>query len=105
MKKEERIVGMLGLAAKSGNILTGQKAVKKYISSPGKKEEKLVIFASNYGQSVEAVLKKCKMHGVLYVKLKMKKDELGKCLGRREISVIAITDRGFVNGIKDIISA
>ncbi len=99
---EKRLVGLLGLAARSGNILTGQKAVKRYISSNVK--EKVVIFASDYGHSVEAIVRKCEMHKVPYVKLKIGKVELGRCLGKKEISVIGVDEEGFVKGIKGIIN-
>ncbi len=102
-EKEKRIVGLLGLAARSGNIITGQKAVKRYISSNAK--EKIVIFASDYGQSVEAIVKKCEIHGVPYIRLSMGKAELGRRLGKKEISVVGIDEKGFVKGIKDIINA
>ena len=98
---EKRLIGLLGLAARSGNILVGQKMLKRYIS--GGFKDKIVIFASDYGESVEAILRKCEANGVPCVRLSIGKEELGRKLGKKEVSAIGITEKSFAQGIKNMI--
>lgn len=102
MKKEEsKIMGLLGLAARSGKIVVGQKILKRYISGSYKK--KIVVFSSDFGESVSQILKKCEANGISHVKLSVGKKELGMCIGKREASAVGITDETFVNGLMKII--
>ncbi len=103
MKKEEesKIIGLLGLAARSGKIVVGQKILKHYISDSSKK--KVVVFSSDFGESVDQILKKCETSGILHVELSVGKKELGICIGKKEASAVGITDKTFVDGIVKII--
>jgi len=98
---EDRIIGLLGLAARSGNILIGQKMLKRYVSSAFK--DKVVVFSSDYGKSMEIILKKCENNGVPYLKLSISKAELGRKLGKKEVSAVGITEETFAKGIRNII--
>ncbi|WP_036225697.1 L7Ae/L30e/S12e/Gadd45 family ribosomal protein [Mesoaciditoga lauensis] len=103
MKKnlEEKVIGLLGLAARSGKIVIGQKMVKRYITSDFK--EKIVIFSSDYGESVESLLHKCKANDVPYLKLSIGKSELGMKIGKKEVSAVGITEATFAKGIRNVI--
>ncbi len=103
MKKEEesKIMGLLGLAARSGKIVVGQKILKHYISDPYRK--KIIVFSSDFGESVNQILKKCEANGILHVELDAGKKELGMCIGKKEASAVGITDETFVKGIMKII--
>lgn len=102
MKKEESILSILGIASKTGNLIFGQKALKTYISSL--KKEKLVVFASNYGDSVETLVKKCQNCGVPFIKLNVDKAKLGKAIGKEEISAVGILEKTFIDGINKLIN-
>lgn len=95
---EKKVLSILGIASKTGKIIVGQKALKTYIS--GFQREKLVVFASDHGESVDMLIQKCKTHGVLFLELKANKAELGRALGKAEVSAVGISDETFVNGIK-----
>jgi len=100
-KNEEKVLSLLGLAARSGNILIGQKILKKYIS--GNFSDKIVIFSSDYGESVESLLKKCEANGVPYLKLGIGKEELGRRVGKKEAAAVGVTEKHFAEGIKKAI--
>lgn len=95
---EKKVLSILGIASKTGKIILGQKALKTYIS--GFQREKLVVFASDHGESVDVLIQKCKTHGVQFLELSVNKTELGKAIGKAEVSAVGISDVNFVDGIK-----
>ncbi|WP_456400473.1 L7Ae/L30e/S12e/Gadd45 family ribosomal protein [Mesoaciditoga sp.] len=100
-KNEEKVLSLLGLAARSGNILIGQKILKRYLS--GDAENKFIVFSSDYGESVETLVKKCEIRGIPYVKLSVGKEELGRRIGKKEAAAVGVTEKHFVEGIKKAI--
>lgn len=98
---ENRILSILGIASKTGKIVLGQKALKSYIS--GFQMRKFVIFASDHGESVNALIQKCKTYNVPFVELEVKKEALGKAIGKSEASAVGIVEETFVEGIKKVI--
>ncbi len=98
---EKKILSILGIASKTGKIVLGQKALKTYISSFQRK--KFLVFASDHGESVDALIQKCKTYGVPFVKLKVNKADLGKAVGKSEVSAVGIVEETFIEGIKKII--
>jgi len=100
-KDEKQILGMLGFAAKTGKIVLGQKALKSYITNF--QSDKILIFASDRGESVDSLIKKCKSNNVPFVKLNCDKKTIGKAVGKAEVSAVGIIESTFVSGIKKII--
>ncbi len=94
-------MGLLGLASKSGKIVVGQKILRHYIIS-APREKKVIVFSSNFGESVSQILKKCKANGILHVELSVGKKALGMCVGKKEASAVGITDEAFADGIMKI---
>jgi ribosomal protein L7Ae-like RNA K-turn-binding protein len=101
VRYEERILSILGIASKTGKIVLGQKALKTYIS--GFQVKKFLVFASDHGESVNALIQKCKTQGVPFVELKVNKADLGKAIGKSEASAVGIIEETFIEGIKKII--
>ncbi len=101
VRYEEKILSILGIASKTGKIVLGQKALKTYIS--GFRMKKFLIFASDHGESVNSLIQKCKTHGVPFVELKVNKAELGKAIGKYEVSAVGIVEDTFIEGIKKLI--
>jgi len=98
---EKKVLSILGIAAKTGKIVFGQKALKTYISSFQRK--KFLVFASDHGESVNSLIQKCKTYGVPFAKLDVSKAELGKAVGKYEISAVGIVEGTFIEGIEKVI--
>lgn len=96
-KMEKKLLSLLGLASKSGNIVVGQKSLRSYISSS--QHKKLVIFSSDFGESMTQIVKKCETRNIPYLELSVEKEELGRYVGKKAASAVGIIGETFVDGI------
>ncbi|KLO23063.1 50S ribosomal protein L7 [Marinitoga sp. 1197] len=103
---EQKIINLLGFAARMRKIIFGKDNIREYIRNP-KRKSKFIIIASDVGESIkEETIKKCKTYKVPYVLLKnFSKIDLGRSLGKEEISVVGVLDENIVKGIKDVVNA
>ncbi|OQY08613.1 MAG: 50S ribosomal protein L7ae [Marinitoga sp. 4572_148] len=103
--KEQKIVNLLGFASRMRKIIFGKDNIREYIRNP-KRRNKFVIIASDVGQSIrEDTIKRCQSHDVPYVVLKnFTKEQLGRALGKEEISVVGVLDENIVKGIKEVVN-
>lgn len=99
---EKKILNLLGLASKSGNIVVGQKSLRNYISSLQRR--KLVVFSSDFGESVAQIMKKCESRNIPYLKLSVGKEELGKYIGKGTASAVGVINETFVDGVLKIVN-
>lgn len=99
---EEKLLNLLGLASKSGNIVVGQKSLRSYISSSQRK--KFVVFSSDFGESVAQIMKKCEARNIPYLKLSVGKEELGRYIGKGIVSAVGVIGETFVDGILKIVN-
>ncbi len=100
-KREKQLLGVLGFASKTGKIVIGQKALKTYISNFQKNG--ILIFASDRGESVDLLIKKCKSYGVPFVKLNSDKKVIGRALGKNEVAAVGVIEKTFISGIRKIV--
>lgn len=100
---EQKVVNLLGFASRMRKIIFGKDNIREYIRNP-KRKSKFIIIASNVGESIkEDTIKRCESHHVPYILLKnITKEELGRSLGKDEISVVGVLDENIVNGIKEV---
>ncbi|AEX85744.1 50S ribosomal protein L7ae [Marinitoga sp. 1135] len=100
---EQKIVNLLGFAARMRKIIFGKDNIREYIRNP-RKRYKFIVIASDTGESIkEDTIKRCQSHRVPYVLLKdFTKETLGKSLGRDEISVVGVLDENIVKGLIDV---
>jgi len=91
------IYSLLGFAARSKSLVFGKERIRGYIRSNRKK--KLVILATNASERVKNDIKtRCDSFKVKLVEI-FTKEELGKLLGREEVSAFGIEDDGIIDGI------
>ncbi len=95
---EERLLGLLGLARRAGQLAVGGTAVEKMVA---RGRRPLVIVARDCG----AALRNKALHlepvrGFL-VDL-VEREDLARVLGRNKLAVVAVADHGFVDGIKKL---
>ena len=93
----DKRLGMLGLAAKAGNIVSGGFSTEKAISE-GKAY--FVIIAEDASENTKHKFdNKCRYYGVPYV-ICGNMDELGHAIGKEARTSLAITDAGFAEVFK-----
>ncbi len=92
--RQDRFLGMLGLAQRAGKVKSGSFLTEKAVDE---RKAKLLIFAGD-GQSNTADRLREKAERaeipVLYYK---DKESLGKAVGKGDRSCLAVTDPGFAN--------
>jgi len=95
---EERLLGLLGLARRAGQLAIGGSAVENMVT---RGRRPLVIVARDSGASLRnKMLHLDPVRGFL-VDL-VSREDLSKALGREKLAVVAIADRGFVSGIEKL---
>ncbi len=93
-----RLLGLLGLAQRAGRLAVGISAVESMVR---RGPRPLVVIARGAGES--QLRKVRKLQPVLAVlENEVDREELARCLGRRELSVVAVNDSGFVKGLRKL---
>ena len=94
---KDKVLSMLGLAARSRNVVSGGFATEAAVKE-GKAA--LVIIAEDAsGNTRKKYSNMCNFYEVPCV-LHGTKDVLGHSMGKEERSVLAVTDEGFANSIR-----
>ncbi len=94
--KNDRILSMLGLAAKGGNLLSGEFQTDKAIKE-GKAH--LVIVATDASDNTKKDFRDaCNFYKVPY-RERGTKEELGRSIGKEYRAMVAVTDEGFAKAI------
>ena len=94
---KNKIYSLLGFAARSRKVVFGKERIRGYIRSNRKK--KLVILATNTSERIKKDIKtRCRSFDVKVIEM-FTKAELGKLIGKEEISVFGIGDDGIIDGI------
>ncbi len=90
----QELINLLGLARRARKIALGHEAVQEAL---GRKQAALVILATDFSESAQAHLAE-KYPGVPRVHIGTK-NEWGEFWGRKEVGVMAVTDRNLAQGI------
>ena len=94
---KDRVLSMLGLAARSRNVVSGGFATEAAVKE-GKAA--LVIIAEDAsGNTRKKYSNMCDFYNVPFA-IHGTKDVLGHSMGKEERSVLAVTDEGFANSIR-----
>ncbi len=96
----KKVYSLLGFAAKSKKLSFGKERVRGYIRSDRRK--KLVILAEDASSRLKMDIKIRAPEGVKIVEI-FSKEELGKLLGRDEISALAVEDDSIIEGILKVL--
>ncbi len=96
MTENEKFLGILGLASKSGKVVSGMDAVCECIQ---KRKAKLVIVAKDTSEkSKKNVIYVCTNTETKVIQLSTI-DELSHAIGKKNRAIICITDKNFSEGI------
>jgi ribosomal protein L7Ae-like RNA K-turn-binding protein len=92
---EAKLLGLLGLAMRAGKLALGDSAVRNLVR---RGRRPLVIIARDAGSGQRERLQRLEpVRGILANAVG--REELARALGRRQLSVVALSDPGFVAGI------
>jgi ribosomal protein L7Ae-like RNA K-turn-binding protein len=96
--KSDKLLGLLGLALRAGRLGMGYSAAEKMVH---KGENPLVIVAADMGDSQKAKVSHWEpirglVDGIVTA------EDLARALGREKLSVVAVSDSGFVKGIRKL---
>ena len=93
----DRVLSMLGLATRSGNVVSGGFATEEAVK---RGKAYLVIIAEDASDNTRKKYSNmCEFYEVPYQYYSVK-DVLGHAIGKEERSCLAVTDEGFANSIR-----
>jgi ribosomal protein L7Ae-like RNA K-turn-binding protein len=94
--KSDRILSLLGLSARSRNLVSGEFSTEKAVKA-GKAE--LVIVSSDASDNTKKLFSdKCRFYGIPFY-LYGTKAELGRAIGKEIRSSVAVMDKGLAETI------
>ena len=96
MTESEKILGILGLAAKSGKVISGMDAVCEAVQ---KHKARLVIVAVDTSEKSKKNIKYVCTNNHIHVIELSTIEQLSKTIGKRNKAIISITDSNFSKGI------
>ena len=98
-----KLLGMMGLAARAGKIAAGTEIVTDKIKA-GKSVE-LVLIASDVSQNtLKKIVNCCEYYKKEYVQLQFTRDEISHAVGKSCLtSSVAILDRNFSEAVKKLV--
>lgn len=101
---DERIVRLLGLAAKAGKLVYGTDMVCE-----GLRAKKRILLVVESGDSSENTHKKitdkCAYYGVKHVRLSLDTERFGAALGKHGgLAAVGVTDASFASGIQSLLN-
>jgi ribosomal protein L7Ae-like RNA K-turn-binding protein len=102
MIKEDKIISMLGLAQKAGKIVSGELSVEKAVKSGN---AKLLIIATDCSESTKKGYRDMAAYYNVEIYEIFSKDQLGHCIGKMYRAALALTDNGFSNTVKKLLSS
>lgn len=93
---EDKIKGLLGIAKKSGNLVSGELAVKQAVQQ---QEAYLVVVAKDASDNTKKLFNdKCTFYEIPIITA-FDKDSLGRAIGCDQRSSAAVTDKGIAEAI------
>ena len=92
-----RLLGLLGLAHKGGNIVLGRNAVRL---AARRERVRLLVLAADAGGALAKEMRRLGENAGLEIVRGPERTELGRALGRSEVSIAAITDEGLAAAAK-----
>lgn len=98
MDNKQKSLNLLGLAQRSGNLISGEALV---LSSIRSQEAKVVILASDASENtVKQFLNKCE-HYRIPALISFDREDISKAIGKMR-TVVAITDGGFAQSLQKL---
>lgn len=98
----EKIISLLGLAARAGKLVYGTPMVCDALKD-GKKVFYVFRARGTSENTAKRISDRCKYYGVKLIDLELDTEQLGRRLGKSgELAAVALTDAGFAEGIKKL---
>lgn len=99
----DKLFGMLGLAARARKIVAGTEIVTEKIKA--NKGVNLVLIASDVSQNtLKKLVNCCEYYGIEYIQLQRTQNEISNAIGKRCLtSSVAVLDRNFSEAIKKLV--
>jgi len=94
---KQRIINLLGMARKSGQLVSGSNNVLQELGHP--QARLLIVAADAAAGTAEKIIQKAQGYDVPWVRL-FDKEKLGRAVGREERSHIVITDVDFASNLR-----
>lgn len=92
----QRIINLLGMARKAGQLVSGSNTVLQELAHP--QARLLLVAADAAAGTAEKIIQKAQGHDVPWVRL-FDKEKLGRAVGREERSHIVIIDADFASNL------
>jgi ribosomal protein L7Ae-like RNA K-turn-binding protein len=99
--RQEKLLGMLGLAMRAGKIAVGATAVKQMAARS--QRPVLLILARDAGEGQAKRFHRMENIAAVVDDV-VDREGLSAALGRNDLAVVAVDDTGFVRGIRKIIT-
>ncbi len=101
MTQRNKVLSMLGLAARAGKVKSGEFSTEKAVKNGS---AKLVVAAEDASDNTKKLFSNmCEFYEVPFAVFGSK-EELGHCIGKTYRASICILDEGFAKTVKDKIS-
>ena len=94
-----KVYGLLGLAAKSGAVVSGSGACERFLR---KSTTPLVVVAEDSSVNTREKFQRAAKNREAEIRVFGTCDALGKYIGKESRSILIITDRGFAKSIMDL---
>jgi ribosomal protein L7Ae-like RNA K-turn-binding protein len=102
-QNKDKIIALLGLAAKAGKLVYGTPMVCEELKN-GKKVYFVFRAAGTSENTHKKIGDKCKFYNVELIDVEFDTVEFGRRLGKSsELAAVALTDKSFADGIKKLI--
>ncbi|MFG6384439.1 MAG: ribosomal L7Ae/L30e/S12e/Gadd45 family protein [Lachnospiraceae bacterium] len=96
--KQDKILSMLGLAAKAGKIVSGEFSTEKAVKS---KQAFLVLVSTEASENTKKMFRNmCSFYQVPFY-LYASKESLGHAIGKQYRASIAVLDQGFATSLTE----
>lgn len=96
--KPDKILSLLGIAAKSGSIASGEFSTEKAVKD---NKAYLVIVASDASENTQKMFRNMAEFYKVPMYLYADKDTLGHCIGKEFRASLAVTNQGLAHSIED----
>lgn len=96
--KPDKILSLLGIAAKSGSVASGEFSTEKAVKD-GK--ARLVIVASDASENTQKMFRNMTEFYKVPMYVYADKDTLGHCIGKEFRASLAVTNAGLARSIED----
>lgn len=100
VENKEKVLNLIGLSKRAGKIVTGDDTVMAKLR--GKKLDAIFIACDASPRTIDKYDKKCFFYNCLMINI-FNQNELSKAIGKENIKIIGLSDKGFFEAIKKLI--